>query len=138
MSHPEVALLLEKGMEVAKHVLQVNRRFPPFGVTLSPEGQLGLTTGYTGDPAPPAQEVKALLLGGFATGARAGNYCGTALVSDDRVALEGERETDAVTVVIEHREQEPILCVLPYSKSAEGVEFGELIQQHTDPRVFVS
>jgi hypothetical protein len=61
-------------------------------------------------------------------GAKKGEYNVTAVVSDVRVRLEKSGEvTDAIRVEVEHAEDEPITCILPYRKKKKAVE------QHIDP-----
>ena len=103
---------------------------------MAPDGSVAHTQGYTGDEHPPSQEVIDLLMRGLKSGAASGDYKSTALISDVRVSLDGETKTDAISVTVEHHEEQPVTCLLPYSKTDSGYEFGELIAQRADSNVF--
>ena len=136
MAHPDMDALLDEGLQVAIHFLEKNGEFFPFGVTIAPDGSVAHTQGYTGNEHPPSQEVIDLLMRGLKSGAASGDYKSTALISDVRVSLDGETKTDAISVTVEHHEEQPVTCLLPYSKTDSGYEFGELIAQRADSNVF--
>ena len=136
MAHPDMDALLDEGLQVAVHFLETNGEFFPFGVTMARDGSVAHTQGYTGEEQPPSQEVIDLLLRGFQTGASSGDYKSTALIYDVRVSLDGKTKTDAINVTVEHRDDQPVTCLLPYTKTESGFEFGELIAQRADGNVF--
>ncbi len=136
MAHPDMDTLLDEGLQVAIHFLEKYGEFFPFGVTMASDGRIAHTQGYTEDERPPSQEVIDLLLRGFQSGAASGDYKSTALISDVRVSLDGTAKTDAISVTVEHREDQPVTCLLPYTKTDAGYEFGELIAQRADSNVF--
>jgi len=136
MAHPDMDALLDEGLQIAIHFLEKNGEFYPFGVTMAPDGSIAHTQGYTGDENPPSQELIELLLRGFQSGATSGDYRATALISDVRVSLNGTTKTEAICVTVEHQEDPPVTCLLPYAKTDAGYEFGELIAQRADSNVF--
>lgn len=77
-----------------------------------------------------------ILLRGFQSGASAGDYKSTALVSNVLVSLSGATKTDAISVTVEHHEDQPVICLMPYTKTSSELEFGELIAQRADNNVF--
>lgn len=136
MAHPNMDALLDEGMQTAIHFLEKNGEFFPFGVTMAPDGSLAHAQGYTGDECPPSQEVIDLLLRGFNTGAASGDYKSTALISDVRITLDGETKSDAISVTVEHVDDQPVTCFLPYTKSNGTFEFGEIVAERAERRVF--
>jgi hypothetical protein len=137
MANPEMDALLDEALNAATYLLNKNGEFFPFGVTMSPNGKTNHVMGYTGEEQPGSQELIDLLLAGFLQGARKGEYRATALVSDVRVSLDGASTTDAISVTIEHAEDEPVTCLLPYQNRQGQFEFGELVAGNADRHVFV-
>lgn len=136
MAHPDMDALLNEGLQTAIRFLEKNGEFFPFGVTMKPDGSIAHVQGYTDDECPPSQEVIDLLLRGFKTGATSGNYKSTALISDVRISLDGDTKSDAISVTVEHVDDQPVTCFLPYTKSNGAFEFGEIIAERADRRVF--
>ena len=136
MAHPDMDTLLDEGLRAAIYFLQKNGEFFPFGVTMSPSCRITHVQGWTGDEHPLSKEVIDVLLRGFTAGAERGEYKATALICDVRVSLDAETTTDAISVGIEHLDDEPVTCLLPYSKNGESFEFGELVAERGDRRVF--
>jgi hypothetical protein len=102
--------------------------FIPFAVVLAKEGdlrfiQLGediVTDGGKEDLA----AVRRILL----AGAKKKEYRATSLVSDIRYSMADTGEiTDAVRVEVEHIDDIPITCILPYRRS------GTKVDQHLEP-----
>ncbi len=136
MAHPEMDTLLDEGLRVAIHFLEKNGEFFPFGVTLAPDGSVAHTQGYTGDECPPSLELIDLLLSAFKIGAATGDYKSVALISDVRISLDGKTKTDAISVTVEHVDDQPVICFLPYTKANGTIEFGEIVAERAEPRVF--
>jgi hypothetical protein len=136
MAHPDMDALLDESLQVAIHFLEKNGEFFPFGVTMSRAGEIAHTQGWTGDECPPSQELIDLLLRGFVSGAARGDYKATALIYDVRISLDGDTKTDAIIVTIEHVDDEPVTCFLPYVKNRDAFEFGELVAERAERRVF--
>jgi hypothetical protein len=128
--------LLDEGLQTAIYFLEKNGEFFPFGIAMKPDGSIAHVQGYTGDECPPSQEVIDLLLRGFKTGATSGDYKSTALISDVRISLDGDTKSDAICVTVEHADDQPVTCFLPYTNANGAFEFGEIIAEHADRRVF--
>ena len=136
MPHPDMDTLLDESLQVAIHFLEKSGEFFPFGVAMTPEGTVSQIQGYSGDECPPSQEVIALLLRGFKSAAASGEYKSVALITDVRVALDGDTKSDAISVTIEHADDQPVTCFLPYRKQSGTFEFGEIVAQRTIAQVF--
>ena len=81
--------------------------------------------------------MRALLIAGLREGAVEGRYRAVAIVSD--VTLEdeaGEAVTSAVHVAIEHADDDPVTCIVPYDLGEETVELGELAAEPGERHVF--
>lgn len=125
--------LLDSALGLARHLLQKNGEFSPFGVTLDERAETSL---FEADPAeserPPWHAVLDMLYEGLAQerhGLRA-----AAVVAD--VTVDG---ADAVRVALEHREGGPDASVfLPYSQKRlrKSVEFGELFARPGERRIW--
>jgi hypothetical protein len=103
---------------------------------MSTEGEIVHHQGWTGDECPPSQELIDLLLRGFADRAVSGGCKAIALISDVLISLDGKTKTDAISIAVEHTAEEPVTCFLPYTKNGDAVEFGELVAQQAERRVF--
>jgi hypothetical protein len=127
--------LLEESVAVARRFLENRGEFFPFGMVLADKGEVAYVDGWTGDEQPQSKEVIDLLVSGFRRGAGQGKYLATALTAD--VRLSG-RDGDAIRVTLEHRDGTAIHCFLPYRKSANGWEYGEVFATAAEPSVFGS
>ena len=119
------------GLDAARHLLDKNGEFFPFGVTMMVDGEQRLVAG---DPAlgehPESQEVLE------------GLYASIAGVRDDlRVAafvadvLVGG--SDAISVQVEHRDGGPAIQVLQqFSKVGSGIQYGAMSASAADRRVW--
>lgn len=136
MAHADMDTLLDEGLKVAIRFLENNGEFFPFGVTMAPDGTVAHAQGYSGDERPPSQEIIELLLRGFKNGAATGDYKSTALISDVRISLDGETKSDAISVNVEHADDQPVTYFLPYSKSNGTFEFGEMVTERAECLVF--
>ncbi len=136
MAHPDMNALLDEGLRIAAHLLEKNGEFFPFGVTISTDGKINHVQGYTGEDYPPSQDLINLLLNGFLAGAKSGDYRATSLVCDTHIFLNGNSKTDAINVIVEHVEDEPVTCFLPYTKNGDTFEFGEILAERAERRVF--
>ena len=76
--------LMNAVLPFAEEMLTNHGEFQPFGGTMTPDGQIGMTGGWTGDEHPASTEVIELVKAGFRAGAERGEYKATALVFDVR------------------------------------------------------
>ncbi len=105
----------------AEELLTKHREFFPFGGTMSADGEISHTGGWTDDEHPASTEVIELLENGFRTGAAKGEYKATALVYDIRtIPPEKEEKQDAIAVALDHRDNYSVVVVFPYSFMPDG------------------
>ena len=129
--------LLDEALHVAVHFLEKNGEFFPFGVTMTEDGKINHAQAWTGEEHPGSDAVIDHLVAGFAQGAKRGDYRATALASDVRLSLDGANQTDAIRVTIEHCQDEPVTCYLPYVNREGSFDFGELVAVRADRFVFL-
>ena len=105
----------------AEEMLTKHSEFFPFGGTMSADGEIAHTGGWTGDEHPASTEVIELLENGFRAGAARGEYKATALVYDIRTIPPGKEEKqDAIAVALDHRDDYSVVVIFPYSFTLDG------------------
>ena len=119
------------GLDAARHLLDKNGEFFPFGVTLMADGEQRLVAG---DPAlgehPESQAVLETLYDGVA-GVR-DDLRAAAFVAD---VLAGG--SDAISVQVEHRDGGPAIQVLQqFAKVGTGIEYGATSASEAQRRVW--
>ena len=119
------------GLDAARHLLDKNGEFFPFGVAMMADGEQRLVAG---DPAlgehPESQEVLDVLYDSIA-GVR-DDLRAAAFVAD---VLAGG--SDAISVRVEHRDGGPAIQVLQqFTKVGPGIEYGATSASAVDRRVW--
>lgn len=109
----------------AQQALEHNDGFFPFGASMGPDGELQAVGGYEGAGDPTAVEVFELIRHGLRERAKQGALLATGVCVD--VQLTEQEFPLGVRVELEHRNGDPITCVLPYRRGSEGYEFGEIL-----------
>lgn len=105
----------------AEEMLTKHREFSPFGGTMSADGEIAHTGGWTGEEHPASTEVIELLEKGFRAGTQRGEYKATALVYDIRTIPPGKEEKqDAIAVALDHRDDYSVVVIFPYSFTSDG------------------
>ena len=131
--------LLSACIPFAQQMLGKNGTFFPFGCTMTPDGEINLSAGYDDKKNLDAQEIADLLLEGFRSGARSGEYQAVALCMDVRVdAPNGSGKTDAIRVTLEENGGEAVNVFMPYRKRMlRGIGYGEIFASAAEHSVFV-
>jgi hypothetical protein len=136
MSREDMNELLTGAVDVATDHLAESSEFAPFALAMqSADGEVMHLE--ADEPTDDAEALRAVLLSGLRDGARDGRYRAVALVSD--VTLEdddGEAVSSAIHVALEHRDEEPVVCIVPYSIEGENVELDELVAEPGEREVF--
>lgn len=130
--------LLTAAVDVATDRLSEASEFAPFGLAMIAEdGEILHLEPEDEEAIDDAEHVRALLVAGLREGANEGRYRAVAIVSD--VTLEddeGEPVTSAIHVALEHADDEPVTCLVPYDIGEETVELGELGAEPGERSVF--
>jgi hypothetical protein len=139
MSRDDMNALLTAAVDVATDRLTEDAEFAPFGLAMQEaDGEiLHLEPDEEGEAVDDAEHVRALLIAGLREGAVEQRYRAVAIVSD--VTLEdeqGEAVTSAIHVAIEHTDDEPVTCIVPYELGETSVELGELAAEPGERHVF--
>jgi len=134
----ECEALMTALLPVAQQMLSKHREFYPYGGTMSPDGGIAHTAGYTGTERPPSQAVVELLEKAFQHGAKRGAYKATALVLDVRTTPPGKTaKQDAVQVRLDHASGYSVIVLFPYAFAANGeVEFAEPFGVRGEGKIF--
>jgi hypothetical protein len=138
MARPDLNSLLEVVLPFAQEMLAKHGEFYPFAATMTPQGQIGLTEGYTGEERPNSQELVDLLVGAFQAQAAKNELRATAICLDVRTIPPGETEkVDAICARLDHSDGESLQVFLPYSKDPSGeISYGKLFAVQGDQDIF--
>lgn len=130
--------LLSAAVDVATDRLSEASEFAPFGLAMqADDASIFHLEPDEIDEVDDAEQVRALLIAGLREGAADGRYRAVAIVSD--VTLEDERGepvTSAIHVALEHADDEPVTCIVPYEVGEETVELAELVAEPGERNVF--
>lgn len=133
----DIEALLQAGAAFARHMLSEHGTFFPFAKVLTDKGEVQAVSAYEGVEHPTAAEVREGLLNVMKAGAASGAYRAVAVFTDVKVQAPGaDAKTDAVCAEVEHREGTCMSVFLPYTKSGNDVEFGQMFAGKRDPSVF--
>lgn len=129
--------ILNEAIDLACYFLRKSHEFYPFAVVMHPLGEIQHMEGYTGEERPRSQKVLDLLAAALREYADNGAILCAAIVSDVRLTTV-DPPTDATCVHLEHAEEEPMVCHLPYSWNDGNLGTAELFGQSTEALVFKS
>jgi hypothetical protein len=138
MAHPDLDRLLDFLIPFAQKMLQKNGAFLPFAASIKVDGELNPLAYMPDTDSPNATELiekhGEILRHLAATGEiQAGAIC-----YDGRVSVGGAAKQDAITVLLEHTNEEAVTIYLPYKKRLlRGYEFGEIIANEATRQFFV-
>jgi hypothetical protein len=140
VAHPNLDMLLDHLLNLAKTHLAARGAFFPFGAVVRGTDKLEMFAAYTGEEHPAPQELIKLMIGGFHAEAKAGNIAASGLCVDVRTVPPGSTsKTDAICAWLEHRNGEAVDVYLPYQKNAKGdFEYGQLFANRGGHGVFGS
>ena len=129
--------LLDQCVQNAIALIQEHGEYYPFGVTLDDKGELSLTQAKVDAQTPTSDEVTQKLIRGLITEASQGMYTSVAIVTDVRLRQPGTGLfTDAIRVLMEDRESDPIDFFLPYTREGKKITTTDLVAQQTQPVIF--
>jgi hypothetical protein len=117
--------LLRVLIPFAQRSLAEHGTFFPFGASMAPDGEVEALVGETSEEVPPAAEVLDLLYLGLRARADAGQLLAAAIATDVTIP-EGEWP-EGIRVELEHRDADPVTCVLPYREREDGFDYGTLV-----------
>lgn len=110
----------------ARDAIAAYGTFFPIGATMSPEGELQAAGGDAGSIEPTADALLGSIRDGFRSRADRGELIATGVATDVTIP-QGEFPL-GIRVELEHRDGDPITCVVPYRATDEGVlEYGDIV-----------
>ncbi|MCK6474592.1 MAG: hypothetical protein L6R28_22975 [Planctomycetes bacterium] len=137
MSREDLDALLDTGIKRAVELIEKFREFYPFAVAMDVGGGIGHVAAYNGEEFPPPKELRELLQKALAKNVEIGMYRATAIIYDAKITdTELGKKKDAIVVALEHRDEEPITCLLPYELKNGQLACGEILAQQGKRVVF--
>jgi hypothetical protein len=137
MAHPDMDDLLNEALHAAEDFLEKVGEFFPFVVTMSPDGEISHEQEYLGEEPPPADETVDVLIDGLKQAAAKGRYKATAVVSHAHVPSPDGQFQEAIGVALEHRNDPPVVCYLPFKQSKGRFDFGEVFAKRGERKIFL-
>jgi hypothetical protein len=110
--------------------------FFPFMVTMSPDGEISHEQEHLGGEPPAADETIDVLVDGLKQAAAKGRYKATAVVSHAHIASPDGKFQEAISVALEHRNDPPVICYLPFKQTKGRFDFGEVFAKRGERKVF--
>jgi hypothetical protein len=126
--------LLDILIRQAQELLEKHGEFYPFGAAVSREGDINLSSAYSGSERPESQALIDLIYEGFGEARSQGEIRAVGVCFD--VRLSGRDKGDAIQVALEHSGADPVNVFVPYKKGRRGPEYGELFATRGERHVF--
>lgn len=138
-SRDELDRILRFLLEFATAELEREGSFYPLAAELGAEGEPRAVMGHFGARRPEPSELLDLLGRSLRTRAEAGSIRASGIAADVRIGLRDSGGiTDAVQVLLEHRDGEPVRVYVPYVSGPDGYAFGEPFECPGERAVFAS
>ena len=138
MAHPDLDALLNTLYPAAQDLLAEHGEFYPFGASMTPQGDITLAGGHTGQEQPASQAVIDLLEAGFRPRAARGEVRAAGICSNVRVVPPGGSvAVDALHAHLERTGGESVDVFLPYRRDTSGgIEYLDLFAQPGTRKIF--
>ena len=110
----------------ARDAIAEHGTFFPIGATMSPDGELQAAGGDAGGTEPTADALLDSIRDGFRSRADQGKLIATGVATDVTIP-QGEFPL-GIRIELEHRDEDPITCVVPYREMDGGAfEYGDIV-----------
>jgi hypothetical protein len=110
----------------ARDAIAEHGTFFPIGATMSPDGELQAAGGDARGADPTADALLDSIRGGFRSRADLGELIATGVATDVTIP-QGEFPL-GIRIELEHRDGDPITCVVPYRETTAGAfEYGDIV-----------
>jgi hypothetical protein len=120
-SQPDLEYLLNALVEFARRMLEENGEFYPFGASLKDDGLIHSAEIDLASEHPSVREVLDALIAAFRDHAQDDAVRAIGICTDAHIAMpDGIRESDAISVQLEHRNGDAIMIFVPYDKPLMG------------------
>lgn len=126
-------------LPVATEALEESGHFSPVAAFVQTDGQLcNMAVEFDDGEPQPIEIVEALQDGLREQIASENDIRATGICSIVTVSLEADDPTDAILVNLEQLDGDPLNVFLPYTKTDDGYDFGELVAGIGDAVIFAS
>lgn len=116
MSRQDMDIVLNDGIKAAVHFIEKRGEFYPFGVVKTNRGEVRHIQALTEDSCPTSDIISESLKTSLREGGISGKYETVAIVSNiEFIDKEDGHTSDAISISIDDRSSEPILCYIPYN-----------------------
>ena len=139
MAHPDLNLLKDAVLPVAKQLLSEYGEFFPYGAFMKLNGEVVDCSVSEAEERPPSTTLIKILTEDFQRRAAKGEIRAAGICCDVRVARPSQAEkSDAVQFALEHANGEALDVFLPYDLDSSGeVLYGELFATCRDKQFFL-
>lgn len=133
----ETDALMREMIVFARQMLSGYGEFYPFGGIVDADGEIG-HVGATSEENeyPKSAELLEVLNGYLTEMAAAGKCRATARALNVSVTLPDGTATDAIHLLLDHRDNFSVEVILPFSKTQDGLVFGEAVAQEGKYAIF--
>ncbi|MEO8033548.1 MAG: hypothetical protein ABI837_03900 [Acidobacteriota bacterium] len=139
-STPELEHLLNALLEFARLMLDEQGEFFPFGAALKEDGLIHSVPVDLAKERPTTHEVLDTLIAAFKEHAQDDAVRAIGICTDAHILMpDGIRESDAISVQLEHRRGESLVVFLPYQKPLlAAIRYEPVFAAERGPVVFVT
>jgi hypothetical protein len=139
-SNPKVdcEAVMQAAVPFARQMLGTHGEFYPFGAAMQLDGKIVSVAAYEGNnDRPQASDLIHFLKQALGAAARQEQYRATAIVYDARVKLASTGElTDAINVLLDHRDNYSVVVVIPYSIASGKLVLGTAFAHKGEADIF--
>jgi hypothetical protein len=137
MAHQDLNDLADYCIGFARQMLGKHGEFYPFGASIGTDGKLAVDGVLLDDEHPPSLTVIERYTEVYHARAKNGELVAAALCWDSRVSIGNSPKTDAISIGLEHSNQESVTVFVPYKKLLfRGYQYGELTATRREPQFF--
>lgn len=138
MAHPDLQALSDSLFKFTRTLLNDLGGFNPWGAAMYSSGEIQWLGASNGEDYPPAQELIDLLTDTFKRECTRGHLRAVGICCDVLVQSPGQSvKSDAVCCSLEHISGEAVDMFMPYTKTSEGLRYGEIYSSPREPRFFL-
>jgi hypothetical protein len=134
---PDIERLAGSLFEATRVFIKNGGAFLPHGAVLDAAGeiQLVMATGGSGTDVVSSSDVLPALHAGLRQSARQEGMIALAVCEDVRIRREGEKETRAIKVLVEHKRDLSVAPYMPFRRRWLGYSYGDVFVKPAAPEV---
>jgi len=136
-SRNEMNTICRAAADMALELLETNHGIVPFAIAILKDNELEMVTPDGESVGTGGEDTLEAVRKKLQAGVAEERFFATAVVSDVRVRPSGETElTDALRIELEHADDIPITCFLPYKRLDDQYEHGKGYLEDGDSIIF--